>query len=815
MLTLLRDLRFAFRQLARAPGFSLIAVLTLGLGIGAISALFNIVNALLFRPPGYRDPKTLVDVYQTSPGFRYGTTSYPDYADLRDQNSVFDGVALYQLQSLGFSRSDQSRSVWAEVVSGNYFTVLGVQAQVGRLFQPKEDDIPGASPIVVLSHAFWQREFGRDPRVVGTTVRLNGSPFQVVGVAAPEFHGMVRGLIPGVWVPAAMTDRLFPGSSFLTERGNHNSFMRARLKPGVTAVQAATNATAISQRLAETYPASNVGHQFVVVPTSDVVVNPSIDGMISGAALGILAVPALVLLIVCANLATLFLTRHAGRRREIAVRLALGAARRQVVRQLVVESLLIALAGGALGLGLCIWLSDLLMRFQPPTPVPLSLDIQMDWRVILFTAGVAISTAVLFGLAPALRATRPNLSGDLREGGRGSIPQSRLRAGLVVAQLAVSVILVVGSGLLLQGLAGAARVDLGFVPGQGATLSFDPKQQGYDDQKTFALFRELRERLKRLPQVKSVSYATRTPLSLNISSNEIMTEGHDPGPGHYPEIQRSTVGPEYVATIGGRLASGRDFTEDDDRNHPRVVLANESAARLLWPNENPIGKRLASRNSKGPGTWLEVIGVVKDIKVTTVGETPTPQLFFPLYQSGNDSYVALIARTTGEPAVLVGELRRALKDLDATMPIMSSGVLDELVTTALFPIRFTALLLVALGAVGLLISAIGLYGIIAQNVAARTRELGIRMALGAKARDVQAMVLRQGLRLSVVGLGLGLLIAAFGSRLLRSWLYGISPLDPLSFSVAPIALLAIAAVACLIPARRATQVDPVEALRAE
>ncbi len=807
----MNDIRYAIRQLLSSPAFSVVALLTLALGIGVNGALFSIVNSILFRPPGYADPATLVDVYETSPGFRYSTTSYPNYRDVRDQNSVFSGVALYQLQTLGFSRGDQTKSVWAEVVSGNYFSVLQVPVAIGRAFDPKEHDVAGAPAVVVLSHGFWTREFGADPRVIGTTVRLNGSPFQVLGVAPPEFRGMVRGLIAEVFVPAAATPRVFPGSTFLEARGNHNSFMRARLKPGVTPEQAASNLTAVAAALAKVYPESNDGQTFVVVPTSKVTLNPAVDGAVAGVSLGLLVVPGLVLLIACANLATLFLTRAAGRRREIAVRMALGASRGQVVRQLLAESMVLSIGGGLVGLLICAWLASVLVRFQPPIGIPLSLDVVIDWHVLLFTGLVAIGTGVVFGLVPALRASRPDLHADLREGSRGSAARSRLRSGLVAVQLAVSVVLLVGSALSLRGLQGAAAVDMGFAPAGAATLMFDPQQQGFDGPRSQAFIRQLIERLRALPGVVAVTATTRPPLNLNVNTNVVVAEGAEPTGGHYPEIQRAQVASDYFRTIGATLAAGREFSDHDQADQPQVVVVNEAAAELLWPGRNPLGRRISGR---APTVWREVVGVVKNIKVMTVGEKPTPQIFFPLYQSF-DSPIVVIARTTGNPATLSATMRSTLKTLDGSMPVMSTGVLSDQVGTALFPARLAAMLLTVLGAAGLAIAAIGLYGIIAQGVVARTRELGIRIALGAPPSAVRRMVLREGMALAAIGLGVGLGLSALASRALATWLYGVSPYDPVAFLAGPAVLAAVAAAASLIPARRATRVDPVTALRAE
>lgn len=811
---MLSDFHYAVRQLLKAPGFSLVALLTLALGIGVNSALFSVVNSMLFRPTGYANPDELVDIYETSPGFRYSTTSYPNYIDIRDQNQVFSGVALYQLQTFGFSRGDEAKSIWAEVVSGNYFSVLGVTALIGRTFTPASDDAIGAAPVVVLSHQFWQHDFAADPRVVGTTIRLNGAPFEVIGVAAPQFRGMVRGLVAQVWAPAGAATKLFPGTTFLTERGNHNSFMRARLKPGVTVAQAAGNLELIAKRLQQTYPITSTGRELLAVPTSQITLNPGVDGQVTGATLGLMAVPAMVLLIACANLATLFLTRATGRRREIAVRSALGASRGRVIRQLLAESLVLSVAGGALGLLVCLWLSGLLVSFQPPIDLPLSLDVRVDWRVIAFTAMLVIATGIFFGLAPALRASRLDLVNDLREGARGASARSRLRGGLVAAQLAISVVMLVGAVLLIRGLNGATRVDLGFVPTGAATIMFDPGQQGYGRDQSLQLLEQLRAKMLGMPGVTAVSFTNRPPLNLNVSTNEIMVEGNDPGLGKYPEIQRATVGPGYLAAIGAKLTAGRDFTDQDRDDQPPVVVINEAAAKLLWPGSSALGKRLAIRGVSGLVTWDEVVGVVRDVKVMTIGEKATPQTFFPLYQRF-DTPIVVVARAAGDREATTSQIRQALRELDPTLPVISAGGLTDQVSAALFPVRFAAGLLVVLGGAGLAIAAIGLYGIIAQGVAARTREIGIRLALGAEPKTVHRMVLMDGLKLAGLGVAIGLLLAALTSRVLAAWLYGISALDPIAFLVAPALLLLVAAAASLIPSRRATRVDPVEALRAE
>ena len=814
--TILGDLRIAVRQLAKSPGFALIAIVTLALGIGANTALFSLINSVLLRDPGYANPEQWADVYSKIGDFRFATSSNADYLDLGGQNRVFSGVLSYKLGSIGITRgNDETRSAWFETVSGNYFVVLGVRPHLGRLFDPAADDVVGGPSNAVLSYAYWKQDFGADPKIIGETLRLNGQPFTVIGVAAPNFRGMIRGLVSAVWTTSASFDRLFAGSNFRTDRNNRSSFLRARLKPGVTVEQAQANLTPIARHLAEVYPTSDRGLEFTVVSTNSVTFNPGVDGKITGAALALMVIPALVLLIACANLATLLLIRAVGRRREIAVRMALGAGRARVTRQLITESVLLAGLGGMAGLLLAGWFAKAVGTFRPPIPVPVDLDITLDGRVLGFTLVISVVTGILFGAAPAVRAGRLDLTADLREGARGATGRSRLRSVLVAGQLAVSVVLLVGAGLLLRSLSGAARVDLGFRPESSVTIQLDPSQRGYDREKIRQFFVAVRERARGLPGVEHVSYTSRLPLNLNFSTNEFVVEGRDLSPGQRPfNLQIATVGPDYFSTIGATIVAGRDVSDRDGADQPLALVINEPAAALLWPGQSAVGKRIAVHGSDGPGAWREVVGVVKSMKVVTVGESPTPEVFFPLYQR-LESYATLVARVRGDPAVLIPAFRNLIREIDPAMPILATGTLDDVVSVALFPVRFGAMVLVTLGGVGLLIASIGLYGIIAHGVAQRTRELGVRMALGAQVRDVVGLVVRGGMRLVVVGLLAGIGLALLGGRLLGSWLYGISPYDPVALLAGPLVLVSVALVACWIPARRATRVNPTDALRGD
>ncbi len=814
--TLLHDLRYAARQLLKAPGFTLVAVLTLGLGIGATSTLFNVVNGVFLRPRGYAEPARLMDVYLRSKSFAFGSMSYPDYRDLRERSRVFADAMLYRLGSLGYGTGDEIRTIWAETVTGNYFDVLGVKPWLGRTFDPARDDVEGAPLTVVVSHQFWTRMLGADPAAVGKAIRLNGRPFTVIGVAPPSFGGMVRGLVPGAWIPAAAQTQLYPGTTLLTDRSNHSGFVKARLKPGATVEQGRQDLDAIGRQLAAEYPTTNAGLSFTGVSTATVVINPMIDGVITGAALVLLAIPALVLLIVCANLATLQLTRAAGRQREFAVRLALGAGRGRMARQLLTENVLLAMLGGALGLLLVGWSTRALVAFQPPIPLPLSLDLAIDWRVIAFTAAVAMLAGIGFGVIPAARAGRVEVALDLHQGRvGGGRRRSRVRALLLAGQLTVSVLLLVAAGLLVRGLGGAQRIDLGFQPDHAAMLQFNLAHQGFggDDGRRFV--EQALARLASEPGIVAASVTNRAPLDLNLSSDEVRIEGRAfQGEERPPFVQVASVGPAYFHTIGATLVAGRDLAAADRPGAPRVAVINETAARQLWPGQDAMGKRFANSFDTGPNHWYEVVGVVHDVKVNTPGEEPTAAIYYSVLQR-YDSYLTLIARTAGDPGAALPRVRAALDEVDPGLSVIASGPLSDRVVMGLWPARFATGLLMALGLVGLAIACLGLYGAIAHGVTQRTRELGIRLALGAHVRDVVALVLREGMSVVAVGLGAGLVLAAIGSRLLDAWLYGVSPWDPLAFVVAPAILAAVAFLACYVPARRATRVDPVQALRSE
>lgn len=809
---MISDLRHAWRALRQAPLFTAIAVLTLGLGIGANSAIFTVVNAVFFRPVPVAEPERLVDVYTRENQNRFSTSSYPDYLDLRDRAASFDGVLHYRLNSMMLAVDDARVVLWTEIVSGNYFEVLGVRPALGRFFVPAEEDVRGAPLTVVLSHPFWQRQFAGDPAIVGRPIRLNGHLFTVVGVAPAGFGGMVRGLVPSVWVTVASTERTNGHAGVIEGRGNRGGWNKARLRPGVTVEAAQAEVATIGRDLAATWPASNAGREFTAVSSAGITIHPSVDGMLTAGAAILLAVPGLVLLIACANLATLLLARAAGRRREIAVRLAVGATRGQLVRQLMTEQMLLALLGGMTGLFLSAWLSRLVTTVRVPIPVPLSLDLATDGRVVIFTLVVTVLTGVAVGLIPALRGSQADLVPDLREGADGGRRGSRLRRVLVAGQLALSMLLLVGAGLLVRSIGEAARIDRGFDGSRTAVVAFDMTQAGVSPERGASFYERLEARVRELPGVRQVAWAHRLPLQLNYEATQILVEGQiRAADAPNWSIPVAWVSPDYFETIGTPIVRGRPFARTDHRDAPPVVIVNETMARQMWPGEDPIGKGLRRR---ADGPLFEVIGVARDAKVQTLGEDPRPHVYFATTQ-GYRPDLYFLATVSGDPVELLPTLRETARELDPDVSFLDTTTMNAQVDLALFPLRFAATLLSVLGLAGMLIAALGLYGVIAQGVAHRTRELGIRMALGADARRVALLVIRDGMLVVALGAVTGLLLAAGATRALRGWLYGISPTDPATFVAVVAGFAAVALLACWLPARRATRVDPVVALRAE
>ncbi|MBO0727040.1 MAG: ABC transporter permease [Blastocatellia bacterium] len=826
MNTLWQDIRFGARMMVKAPGFTLIAVMSIALGIALNAAVFTFVNGMLFKPMPVRDPERLVALYTTEPNSIYpGGFSYPDYVDYRDHNQVFSDLFIhFTTQGLSLKgREGAAEMVCGELVTGNYFTGLRLDASLGRLFTPEDDKRPGGHPVAVLSYAFWRRHFASDPNIVGRIVKLNGYDFTVIGVAKKGFSGTRRfGWIPDVYLPLMMYAQAIPGTdeSFLSNRGDRRFDVNGRLRDGVTIEQARAAMNLFAKQLANDYPRTNANLAIGMIPAG-AKVQPSevILGVLSKMSGAMMGLVVFVLLVACANVANLLLARATARRREIAVRLALGASRRRLIRQLLTESMMLSMLGGALGLIMAVWLSDL-FRFGAPNvdfdTVDFDYDLSLDYRVLVFTVAVSALTGIIFGLAPALQSSRPDLVPTLKGETTGAGRMRRrfnLRNLLVVAQVALSLMLLVSAGLLVKSMRNTQAMNPGFRTDHLMMASVNVGLQGYDEARGRRFYKQLGERLQSLPGVERASFAGPLPLDQYDYGANVTIEGRVPKTANERlKIGFSITGPDYFETMDTPIVEGRAFTDRDNENAPRVVIVNETMARRYWPNQNPIGKRMRLGGERSP--WLEVAGVARDGKYYSPNEPQTDYFFLPFLQN-YDGRMTLIARATGDPEGVIAGIRREVKALDEQLPVYGARNVSEFLDRVIGPSKAIAATVSGFGLLALLLAAVGLYGVMSYAVAERTREIGVRMALGAEPKDLKTMILRQGLRLSLGGAALGL-AGAFGlSQLLRSLLYGVSATDPLIFGAVALSLMVVALVACWIPARRATKVDPMIALRCD
>jgi predicted permease len=821
----IQDLRFGVRMLVKNPTFTCVAVLTLALGLGANTAVFTFVDALLLRPlAGVEEPGRLVQLGRQYPDKPYvSDSSYPDYVDYRDQNTVLSGLAVTAPTAFHLHAGGQTERVEGELVSSNYFDVLGATAAHGRLITCDlrratcdTCDVPratcderdaSAEPVVVLSHRLWQRRFGANPSVLGTTVMLDGHAFTVIGVTSEPFAGIKVGVPRDVWVPLMTLRRLDLGTTPRFEQRRASWLeMFGRRKPDVTLEQARAELSTIAQRLERSYPDTNARAAISVEPG----LGRGVDVQRSLRRFAYLPLTAvgIVLVIACANVAGLLLARAAARRREIATRLALGAGRIRVIRQLLTESIVLAAAGGAAGLVVGSWLTSGLRSLLPDRYLFLSfnLDLGVDWRVFGFMLGVATATGVLFGLVPALQGSRPDIVPELKgvhvSGGRRGIG---LRRVLVVTQLALSMILLVAAGLCVRTLQNAAAIDTGYEAGTVLTARMELGKQNYPEARGRLVQQQLLERLHSVPGVEAAGFAVTLPLNDGRWENPVWREGD---PTRVQTFQ-NFVSQRYFDAMTIPLVAGRSFSDTDDERAPRVAILNQRLAHILWPGENPIGKRVSL---KGPS--MEVIGVVRDIKGRDLFEPPGPMLYLPLSQSYK-SNVVLHVRAAVAPASLVSALRHEVYALDKDLPVYAITTLDQHVRATLTPQRLLAYLISGFGLLALLLSAIGLYGLLAYSVTERTPEIGIRMALGAQKTDVMRLFVTGGMKLALAGVVIGSITAIGVAPLMKSLLFGISPLDPLTLIVVPALLLLAALVACSVPAHRAARADPKIALRYE
>lgn len=821
MISILRDLRIGLRGLLRSPRFSLVAVLVLALGIGVNSAVFGVFDAVLLQPPPVEDPDRLVAVFTSGGGGGnpYGTSSYPDYLDLSERHDVFSGLAAYSTDNyvgLG-TQTDTDRAV-GHLVSGNFFQVLGVQAAVGRALLPSDDGDPGGHPVAMLGQALARGRFGsRSP--VGETMRLNGHDYQVLGVAPQDFSGVRADMAPDLWLPLSQQHDVTPArwGDLLGDRSARWLHMVGRLAPGVTEAQAAAAVEAAGRRLAETYPDSNEGRQMTVLGLQQARVNPAARPALERFMMLLMAVALVVLVITCINVGNLMLVRAVRRQREMSVRLAMGGRRPQLARQLIVESVLLALASSVLGLALVAVFSSLLTRLDLQGAVDLavsSVHLGLDARLLAFTFAVSLVVGAVLGLIPVVQSWNPDLVSALKEQvGMQGHRRSLLRGGFVVAEVALSCVLLIAAMLFVRSLLNLRGVDVGFRVDNLLIAAVDPGMREYDADRGRRFFRELRQRVNELPQVRGACLASVVPVDPDGSRTAVTLPGQVLAEDEEGvSVDVSSVSPGYFETLGIPLAAGRAFGPTDAAEAPPVAVVNETLARLLWPGGSAVGKQLSTSGPAGP--FVEVVGIARNSVYRSLREEPVPYLYRPLAQR-YDSASNLVVWTQGEPLAVASEVRRAVRELDPDMPLFAVETQRQHMRDALSRERVATRLLIATGMLALVLAAAGLYGVIAYLVAQRTREIGIRLALGARTADILGLVLRRNLVLIVLGLAVGALAALSLVRTLSSLLYGVEARDPLSFLLVLLLLGAVAALASYLPARRALQVQPNRALRYE
>ncbi len=802
------DLRYAIRTLIKSPGFTAIAVLTIGLGIGANTAIFSVVNTVLLRPLPYPHPERLMMVWVSNPrqGFDKDVTSYPTFGDWRNQSRSFERIAAYFGASVSLTGAGDPAQLRVARVTPSFFSTLNVQPALGRWFT-EQDAAAGHERVVILDHGLWQGRFGSDPAIVGRTIQLSGRPCEVVGVMPEGFRYPDDSTL---WLPLAPVG---PYKEIMDSRGSYWLTVIGRLRADSTQAAAQAEMDLIARQLEAQHPDTNGGQGVRLTPLHDEIV-----GDVRRVLLVLFGAVGCVLLIACANVANLLLTRAAGRQKELAIRAALGARRARLVRQLLMESLVLALAGAAGGLLLATW-GIAALRQIAPTNIPRLASVTIDVPVLFFTLGIAVATGVIFGVAPAWRGASANGSETLKEGGRSGGEGSRarrVRHVLAVTEVAVALVLLVGAGLLARSLAVIAKTDLGFNPRNVLAVSIELPRQKYEDSKVIQFYEQMVDRTSTLPGVRSVGAGSSVLLGALPRSAMLSVEGR-PAPRNAINIPVpfDTVTDGYFGTLEIPLTRGRLFGPEDTEAAPPRVLVNEAFVRRFFPSEDPIGKRVTFDNPQSADVrWLTIIGAVADTRRGGIGRPPWAELYFPLTQSA-DPRLTVLVRTAGDPILMARAVQQQVWAIDPAQPVASIRTLEELLARGQANRRFTTLMLGVFAAVALLLAAVGIYGVIAYSTAQRVHEIGVRMALGATRADVLRMVLRDGVRIGALGAVIGIAAAAAASRVLAGLLFGVSAHDPLTFVALPAGLLAVAVLASWIPARRALAVEPMSALRGE
>ena len=812
---LLQDLSFAVRTLRKNPGFTAVAVLTLALGIGGNATVFSWIRAVLLNPlPGVAQSEEMAAVETIMPSGEFHTSSYPDFKDFRDQNHVFSDLIGFELSGVDMSlRNDAPpERVWGIIATENYFDVLGVHAAIGRTFHPAPNQALNSDPFIVLSQSLWKRLFASDPKVVGRTVHINGHPFTVIGVAPPHFFGTIVGIEAQYFVPMMMQPEVLPFEN-IEERAPTFVHILGRLRPGVTIAQAQVEFATIAGHLAQEYPNPNIRNGVGVYVAPIWKAHYGVQDFLRSVLGFLMIVAVLVLLIACVNVANLLLARAAAREKEMAVRAALGAGRGRLVRQLLVESLVLAAAGGAGGIVLALWGANLLSSFMPPAHLPIGLGAEVDGTVLIFTLIISVVTGLVFGLAPAWQTSGGNLNESL-ESASGTTAASarghRLRDILVVSEMVLATVLLVAAGLLLRSLRKAEQVGAGFNTNQVTLAAFDLGGSGYTDDRAIDYYDRLLERIRAYPGVESASLERFVPLwftGRGYSATSV--EGYTAKPNEYMGIDYNVVGPDYFKVVQIPLVFGREFSEQDRAGAPKVVIVNQTMANRFWPGQDATGHRVRIWSD-----WRTVVGVVRDIKYHRMNEPPEPFIYLPELQAdGTDANI--LVRSQLPPAAVIADVRAAARSLDSKVQPLETDTLDELLKQSMFANRTAASLASVLGVLGTLLAALGIYGVLSYSMSQRIREIGIRVALGAQRSHVLRLVVGHGLRLAVLGAVLGVVAALAITRGMSSLLFGVSATDSLTLAIVLLIVTAVAALAAYIPARRAMRVDPMVALRYE
>jgi predicted permease len=819
--SLLRDVRFGFRMLAKAPSLTAIVVITLAMGIGVNAAIFSVVDSFLIRPLPVPHPQEIVVLASHQQGAPVGASnfSYADLADFRKQaEDTFSDLFVYQPFLIGLSADGRADQLTISYVSGNYFSALGLKPALGRLFLPGEGERAGDSPYVVLAYSYWQTRFGGDPRVIGKQVRVDGDAATIIGVAPKGFHGTYEILNMDGYLPLSMFAQGPELSGLFTVRQMRTLRAMGRLKTGVSVAQAQSVVGVIAERLANQYADTDKGISVRVVPETLSRPSPDVGTMIPVVAGLFLLLAALVLLLACLNVANILIARATVRQHEMAIRSALGAGRARLMRQVLTEAILLALLGGAAGVILGAWASSSVSSMLPKTNPPFHFDFGFDWRVFAYALGAALFTGFIVGLWPALRAARTNLNAVLHEGGRSDsagASRHRVRSALVVIQVAGSLALLVVAGLFVRSLDRVERTYLGFDPHHLLNVSIDPHQIGYDEARTKEFYRELEDRVRAIPGVQSASLAFNFPMGAFTNGRPIEVEGHPPPVGQQPPIVLfNQVDPAYFETMRVSLLQGRAFVNSDDETAPPVAIVNQTMAEKYWPGQDAIGKRF--RIAGAAVRFAEIVGIVENGQYNIMGEPPQAFFYLPWAQSYS-SFRTIQIRSSVAPESLLVQVQQEIRNLAPDLPIYDAETMEQALAGAngYFVYRFGATMAGVMGVIGLILAVVGVYGVMSFSMAQRTREIGIRMALGANRRDVLKLVLRQGLTILIVGVAAGLVCGWALTRAMGRFAAGPSGAGPLIFGGAALVLICVALLACWIPARRAMRVDPMVALRYE